>query len=223
MEEVIIMTAIEVLLIILGFVFVGLSYLISEKSKEDKENPQMDSSKTGRELWSEKDEEMVRKQIDSVVAEKVDSVVELTEDRLNHISNEKIMAVDEFSNQVLEKIEQNHKEVIFMYNMLDEKDKKLKTMQNEQLNVSKKATTAKEKKPVKKKATPKAEKETQVKKNVSEQSGGIEPAAQVMVEASETNQKIRELYQSGKSVLEISKELDMGQGEVKLIIDLYGG
>ncbi len=219
MEEVIIMTAIEVLLIILGFVFVGLSYLISEKSKEDKENLQMDSSKTGRELWSEKDEEMVRKQIDSVVAEKVDSVVELTEDRLNHISNEKIMAVDEFSNQVLEKIEQNHKEVIFMYNMLDEKDKKLKTMQSEQPNVPKKATAVKEKKPVKKKTG----KDTQVKKPVTEQSGVIEPAAQVMVEASETNQKIRELYQSGKSVLEISKELNMGQGEVKLIIDLYGG
>ena len=49
------------------------------------------------------------------------------------------------------------------------------------------------------------------------------PSSNVMVETSETNQRIRELYQSGKSILDISKELDMGQGEVKLIIDLYGG
>ena len=34
--------------------------------------------------------------------------------------------------------------------------------------------------------------------------------------------KILELYQKKKSVLEISKALGLGQGEVKLVIDLYG-
>lgn len=204
------MTAIEVLLIILGFVFVGLSYLISEKSKGEEVLTDSETKKSGQELWSEKDEEMVRKQIDAVVSEKVDSVIEHTTDRLNHISNEKIMAVDEFSNQVLEKIEQNHKEVIFMYNMLEEKDKKLKEEQEKKPQVPKKAPagTAKEKKTAKKKTDAVAEKL---------------PSSNVMVETSETNQRIRELYQSGKSILDISKELDMGQGEVKLIIDLYGG
>lgn len=204
------MTAIEVLLIILGFIFVGLSFLISEKSKKEVDLDDLENKKKGQELWSQKDEEMVRKQIDAVVSEKVDSVIEHTTDRLNHISNEKIMAVDEFSNQILEKIEQNHKEVIFMYNMLEEKDKKLKEVPEKKPQAQKKisAGTAKEKKAVKKKSDVVAEKI---------------PSSNVMVETSETNQKIRELYQSGKSILEISKELDMGQGEVKLIIDLYGG
>ena len=35
------------------------------------------------------------------------------------------------------------------------------------------------------------------------------------------NDEIIALYKSGKSVMEISKLLGMGQGEVKLIIDLY--
>ena len=36
------------------------------------------------------------------------------------------------------------------------------------------------------------------------------------------NREIIELYKKKKSVLEISKLLGMGQGEVKLVIDLYG-
>ena len=36
------------------------------------------------------------------------------------------------------------------------------------------------------------------------------------------NQKIIELYRQNKTVLEISKQLGLGQGEVKLVIDLYG-
>jgi len=31
------------------------------------------------------------------------------------------------------------------------------------------------------------------------------------------------MYKEGKSILEISKELNIGQGEVKLVIALYGG
>ena len=35
------------------------------------------------------------------------------------------------------------------------------------------------------------------------------------------NDKILELYNKGKSVVEISKILGLGQGEVKLVIDLF--
>ena len=49
--------------------------------------------------------------------------MDATEDQMNRLCNEKIMAIDEFSKQLLEKIENNHKEVVFMYNMLNEKEK----------------------------------------------------------------------------------------------------
>ena len=35
-------------------------------------------------------------------------------------------------------------------------------------------------------------------------------------------EKILELYKNGKSIRDISRELGMGQGEVKLVVDLYG-
>ena len=38
----------------------------------------------------------------------------------------------------------------------------------------------------------------------------------------ERQEKILALYAENKSVREISKQLSMGQGAVKLIIDLYG-
>ncbi len=50
--------------------------------------------------------------------------MDTTEERMNRLCNDKIMAVDEFSQQILEKIDANHQEVVFMYNMLSEKKKK---------------------------------------------------------------------------------------------------
>jgi DNA-binding NarL/FixJ family response regulator len=35
------------------------------------------------------------------------------------------------------------------------------------------------------------------------------------------NQKILEMYSQGFSVIDISRTLELGQGEVKLVIDLY--
>ncbi|HCA70796.1 MAG TPA: hypothetical protein DEP17_10620, partial [Lachnospiraceae bacterium] len=37
------------------------------------------------------------------------------------------------------------------------------------------------------------------------------------------NKKILSLYSEGRSIVEISKLLDLGQGEVKLVIDLFYG
>ena len=37
------------------------------------------------------------------------------------------------------------------------------------------------------------------------------------------NEQILKLYEAGKSILEISRELGLGQGEVKLVIDLFQG
>ncbi len=37
------------------------------------------------------------------------------------------------------------------------------------------------------------------------------------------NNQILKLHKQGKSVVEISKELNVGQGEVKLTLALYGG
>ena len=54
--------------------------------------------------------------------------MDTTEERMNRLCNDKIMAVDEFSQQILEKIDANHQEVVFMYNLLGEKENELKEL-----------------------------------------------------------------------------------------------
>ena len=48
-------------------------------------------------------------------------LIESTEDQLEAISNDKIMAVNEYSEQVIAKIDTNHKETVFLYQMLQDK------------------------------------------------------------------------------------------------------
>ena len=214
------MTLLEVLLILLGFVLVAISFLVSEKTKKESQEYKEESVSVAKELWTEKDEGLIRSRVEQVLGEKVDTLVDSAESRMSLISNDKIMAVDEFSQQVLEKIEQNHKEVVFMYNMLEDKEKELKKMSTVR-------SVAPPKKPV--------SRETAIHtllKGKSNQAASLpSPEKPVVVQeslpfssdASEVNERIRALHKAGKSVLEISKELDMGQGEVKLVIDLYGG
>ena len=45
---------------------------------------------------------------------------------------------------------------------------------------------------------------------------------EVMIPGKNNNDEILALHKQGKSVLEIAKELSMAQGEVKLVIDLFG-
>lgn len=198
------------------------------------------------------------------------------ENRMNRLTNEKIMAVSEFSEQVVEKIDANHKEAVFLYNMMKTKDEELKdslsaidvskgeigeildeterrmALLKKSMAAVKKAqdglTTAVDKKSGTK--TAKASSKSQNTKNTVKQgtaskdssftegiaafasdvadgetAGAASPVKTVTLvgEQSERNEKILELHRQKKSVLEISKQLGLGQGEVKLVIDLYGG
>lgn len=61
--------------------------------------------------------------------------MEKTERVMEKTSNEKIMAINEFSNTVLEQIGKNHKEAVFLYDMLNDKHDKLKNTVSEAMTV----------------------------------------------------------------------------------------
>ena len=54
-----------------------------------------------------------------------------TEDKLGSMSNEKIMGFSEYSDQILDKMEKNHAETVFLYDMLNEKEKEIKKLVHE--------------------------------------------------------------------------------------------
>lgn len=115
----------EIVLLIAGGIIFILSFLIPDKKGE--------ASEESRELVRDeiadmvsREMESVRGQVDGVVEEAVTYAMEKTERSLERLSNEKIMAVNEYSDTVLEEIHKNHEEAMFLYDMLNSKHDNLK-------------------------------------------------------------------------------------------------
>ena len=218
-------------------------------------------------------------------------------DKMSEIANDKMLAINDMSGQLMEKIEQNHKEVIFLYDMLNEKsdylkdfsakidglrhelereEERIKALNNDlddkmiKVKEVRQTVIAKPVAPVE----VKQEKSRRVPTGIEQAKDAIKPAevpaqaknlvkmkkevedipsdindifdtderdifkdAEVpeiteeideidlspeLTEELSTNDKILKMHSEGKSVMEISKELGMGQGEVQLILGLYG-
>lgn len=121
----------EIVLIILGIiVFVG-SFLIPAGKKDD---PQENSSQMSEEIIREmviKEVEDAKLQIGDIVDETITYAIEKTERSMDRLTNEKMLAVNEYSDTVLEEINKNHKEVVFLYDMLNDKHENLKSTVSE--------------------------------------------------------------------------------------------
>lgn len=115
----------EIILLAAGAVIFILSFFIPERKTE--------VSGQSRELAKEevaalvgKEMENVRGHLDDVVDEAISYAMEKTERSLERLSNEKIMAVNEYSDTVLAEIHKNHEEAMFLYDMLNSKHANLK-------------------------------------------------------------------------------------------------
>lgn len=233
------MTSLEIVLLIIGIAVVTFSYIISERVSEKKElNIETDIVKSSEEEILE-----LNKKVKKILDEKSENIIIKTDDQLSQISNEKIIAINEFSEQILEKIEQNHKEVVFLYNMLSEKEKELKNGLNKiarekadkvENNIqiteeksSDKKSVSEKKDMIKKTKT--VNKPGQIKKmqdtiNIRDNENiPISEGKTVDTFGENNNEQILKLHSEGKSQLEISKLLGLGQGEVKLVLDLFRG
>lgn len=227
------MIGLEIVMLIVGFVCICASFFVARRQNDGAvEESEVRSSA----IWTEKEEQKIRERIDEILSEYQNELVDATEEQMSRLCNEKIMAVDEFSRQLLEKIENNHQEVVFMYNMLNEKEKEIKNIVLEPVKERRPVPVAEEKKEV-----PKSEPKTAIEKmqlkgdaakrtvKTHEKKEKAKPSAVAPRAENKSgvpgnvNLQIQKMYKEGKSVLEISRELNIGQGEVKLVIALYGG
>lgn len=208
------MTVFHVFLVAVGLVIIAISYIISEKITG---NGQKEDAQNNYNVLSDLETNNMKEQIDSIIKEEIDSTMYKTEDRLCQISNEKIMAVSEYSDQVLEKINQNHTEAVFLYNMLNEKEESIK-------NLFKNSNTQSVKK-----EEPNKDRVGRIKNNVKSNQNlkKVEDSkldeTQEIIDQKLKNEHILKLYSEGKSIIEIAKMLEVGQGEIKLVIGLSQG
>ena len=228
------MTGLEICLVIIGLIVVACSYLFAEglQNKDKKEVEKMiqgEEKKIAGVDVAAITEEVVRQQVDIAVDDVLDEAVEKTEIVLDKLTNEKIMAVNEYSDGVLGEINKNHSEVMFLYNMLNDKEKTIKDTVREVEAVKrsiKQIGTAKGSEKLLDMSSgtyssgiPLEEAEKNELKKIME-NDFPEPMNEDENRGNH-NQEILNLFQQGMSNLEIAKQLGLGMGEVRLVIDLY--
>lgn len=119
------MTTLEILLLILGAVIFIASFIVPEsKSELDAADRQLTQEKLQELLQEEM--KNVRSQVADAVDETIHYSMEKTERGLERLTNEKMTAVSEYAQTVLEDIHKNHEEVMFLYDMLNNKHENLK-------------------------------------------------------------------------------------------------
>lgn len=118
------MTTMEIALLIVGVIIFVISFLM----------PDIPTKKSEKELAAEKDQvkRLVEQEVDSMklrvneaTNDSVEYAVDKAERSLERVSNEKIMAVNEYAGTILEEINKNHQEVMFLYDMLRDKQEDL--------------------------------------------------------------------------------------------------
>lgn len=114
----------EVILIVIGLAVFLLGYFMPARKKDIAEDIKLIGEDEIRKLIAA-EEEHVRDKVADMVEETVSYSIEKTERAMERLTNEKIMAINEYSDTVLEEIHKNHKEVVFLYDMLNDKHENL--------------------------------------------------------------------------------------------------
>ncbi len=217
------MGILEIILLIVGIIIFTGSFFLPFGGKE---STGIDKEAAKEEIHGLVEEEMntVRSRMQDKMEETSEDAVEKAERSLERLTNEKIMAVNEYSDTVLQEIHKNHEEVMFLYDMLNSKHANIKD------TVSKmdKAVKAAENKATENKVTEDKAVEDKTAGNKTtelltqpENSPEIGFMGETVQEGQNNNEKILEMHRQGKSTVAIAKELGLGVGEVKLVIDLY--
>lgn len=118
------MGALEIILLAAGIVIFIASFCIpvkQEKLKEETKNLAAQEIKN----MVEQEIDHVHGRLEELSAEEMQRQIEKSERSMECISNEKIMAVGEYSDTVLEEIRKSHEEVVFLYDMLKNKEESL--------------------------------------------------------------------------------------------------
>ena len=124
------MGALEIVLLLAGGILAVFSFVMPA-AKEDMPREAKKLAQDEIKILVGQEMNNIRQHVDDVVGESIEYAVEKTERSLERLTNEKIMAVNEYSDTVLAEIRKNHEEVMFLYDMLNDKHTGLKNMMAE--------------------------------------------------------------------------------------------
>lgn len=253
----------DIILIVTGLVIVVISFLITGREKETDTGKEMVLTQEQLDECFDQIEPELRRRVMELIDDSRKETVVKADDELGRIADEKQLQLEEYTKLIMEKIEENHQEVVFLYKMLSEKEEKLKEellLMNQEVEEKKQQIKermeelsreeeriVKKKKEVQKRERQADELARQMEEKKSMEYEQLEAERRLEemltpvvhleepadLQEKEDNltvpEKVREnrreqilsMYRRGMPIVDISKELSMGQGEVKLVIDLY--
>ena len=201
-----IMGTVAIVLIVIGIICVIISIILGITDNKE----QADTASYVSDYDSAKQVSQVSKAIDDIIEKKMQDIEEKTEASLDKISNTKILEMNEYADNVLKEINRNHNEVMFMYDMLNEKDKEIKTTVK---SVNATNTQARGMGTVRERLI-KLDETQKAPQRISVDEFPLDDKL-------DKNQKIMTLYNNGYKDIDIAKSLKVGVGEVRLVIKLY--
>ncbi len=228
------MSTMEIALLVAGVIIFVLSFLIPDKKKENAQGT-VDPQEIRKMMETELNGMKLR--VNEATDETVEYAMEKAERQLERVSNEKIMALSEYSDTIMEGIDKSHQEVLFMYDMLSDKQTDLKnTVRKAEATVREveSATQVQEVAPQPAVETPvqaeapvlvqqASSQDSEFAKFVTDEHTVDEFIQEDEAEEGNNNERILALSKQGLSTVEIAKTLGLGVGEVKLVIDLFKG
>lgn len=222
------MTAVEITLIIVGIVFLLVSFLVQEKLSPKDIESITNLSENELKIIVEKQLKNANDQVEDAITDVVEDKTETTKRALEKETNEKIMAIDEYSNTVLESMNKTHNEILFLYSMLNDKHTELTDLatQLQQFSEHMKNTENEVLENLALAAQDVRQKVNETKP-IDENEAILASLGADGQEADQDqinhNDRILMLHQQGFSDVEIARELGLGLGEVKLVIGLFKG
>lgn len=222
------MTGIEISLIIIGLIFVIGSFFIKDKLSKKDLDTISDLSTKELQIIVDKQMEKVNTKVENFVNDAIDASSDKTKRLIEKTTNEKIMAINEYSDTVLEAINKSHNEVLFLYSMLNDKHNELtglcSQLQRYAEHTSQIVSAAPETTDSGSvtKEVPVVE-DTEYIDTLSVHQDIEEKSVKENLDETNHNFRILQLHKDGYSDVQIAKELNLGLGEVRLVIGLFKG
>ncbi|MGN0342641.1 MAG: DUF6115 domain-containing protein [Roseburia sp.] len=205
------MTGVEIILILCGLVLMVGSFMVTEKLSGKELNRIAELSENEIKTILEKKLSEAENKIDDQIEEAIEGSVNRVERSLDKTTNEKMMAIHEYSDTVVEEINKTHNEIMFLYSMLNDKHGELTELAADL--ESRKSEIVQEMSRIQEVAVAQNQPE-EIPEPVEEEQPEI---------AFNHNEEILSRYQQGMEPVDIAKELGLGTGEVRLVIELFKG
>ena len=235
------MTGVAWILLLIGVVFMIGSFFVTEKLSPSELNQIAELSEEELKRIIDRGLKNAETRIEDAIDEQVDQSSEKVDRSLEKVTNDKIMAISEYSDTVIESMNKTHNEIMFLYSMLNDKHTELTGMAADLQRLAADVRSLEEKAPL---TAPQAAPERAAtvsaasavtlvpveKADTTGRETAAAPAEQKeeMPETEETKQEglhaeILKLKKPGMTEVQIAKKLGIGIGEVRLVNGLYRG